>query len=329
MKVIASDIKLSAQRETQYQSEVKTHSTLTFSSVLAQQTGSQQDADESRKKLARMLESLVEALFAALEGKKCRGGLADDSSADFSPIAAPRQREVEWQTEGSTHESESERTQVEGSGQIHTADGRCLDFRMCVDMQRQFEHTENLSETGKYVLHDPLVLNYTGNAADLTSQRIDFDLDADGKSEKLAGLAAGSGYLVFDRNGNGKADDGSELFGTTSGNGFADLKKLDADGNGWLDEADPMFAKLKLWSGQGGDRDLKPLASAGVGAIYLGSVDSPFALKDPANRMLGEIRSTGLWLGEDGHVGSLQQVDLAVGEERDSSKLPVVKPQAA
>lgn len=329
MKVIASDIKLSAQHEAQHQNEVKVQATRTFSSVLAQQTGSQQDADKSRQKLARMLESLVETLFAALEGKKCRCGSADDSSADFFQATAPRQREVEWQMEVSTRESESERTQVEGSGQIRTADGRCLDFKMCVVMQRQFERTENFSETGKYVLHDPLVLNYTGNAADLTSERIDFDLDADGENEKLAGLAASSGYLVLDRNGNGKVDDGRELFGTTSGNGFADLKKLDADGNGWLDEADPMFAGLKLWSGQGGDRDLKPLVSAGVGAIYLGSVESPFALKDSANRMLGEIRSTGLWLGEDGHVGSLQQVDLAVSEDGDSSKPPNVEVQAA
>ena len=29
-----------------------------------------------------------------------------------------------------------------------------------------------------------------------------------------------------------------ELFGTKSGNGFADLAKYDSDGNGWIDEAD-------------------------------------------------------------------------------------------
>jgi hypothetical protein len=41
-----------------------------------------------------------------------------------------------------------------------------------------------------------------------------------GKLESIPGLGASSGFLVFDRNANGKADDGSELFGATSGNGF-------------------------------------------------------------------------------------------------------------
>lgn len=53
------------------------------------------------------------------------------------------------------------------------------------------------------------------------------------------------------------------------------------------------------------------LGEKGVGALWLGAADSPFALKDGANRLLGEIRATGLYLAEDGRVGSLQQVDLA------------------
>ena len=50
---------------------------------------------------------------------------------------------------------------------------------------------------------------------------------------------------VFDRNGNGKADNGSELFGVASGNGFADLRRLDEDRNGWIDESDAAFDRLQ------------------------------------------------------------------------------------
>ena len=41
----------------------------------------------------------------------------------------------------------------------------------------------------------------------------------------------GSGYLALDKNGDGTINDGSELFGTRNGDGFADLAQYDEDGN--------------------------------------------------------------------------------------------------
>ena len=52
----------------------------------------------------------------------------------------------------------------------------------------------------------------------------------------------------MDRNGDGKINDGSELFGTKSGDGFKDLASYDADGNGWIDENDAIFSQLKIWT---------------------------------------------------------------------------------
>ena len=49
-----------------------------------------------------------------------------------------------------------------------------------------------------------------------------------------------------------------------------------------------------------------------VGALYLGSAETPFALTDWGNARLGYVRASGVYLREDGNVGTMQQIDLAV-----------------
>ena len=138
-------------------------------------------------------------------------------------------------------------------------------------------------------------------------------LDADGCAENVHALAPGSGYLAVDRNGDGRINDGGELFGTSSGDGFADLAAFDADGNRWIDEADAAFSTLLVWQRDAaGGSSLTTLRDAGVGALYLGAQETPFALTDEDNRLLGKVRASGIYLNEDGRAGTLQQIDLAV-----------------
>ena len=170
-----------------------------------------------------------------------------------------------------------------------------------------------MRQSGSVELRDPLAINFNGKAAELTGTRFEFDLDVDGTVERIPGLAAGSAWLAFDRNGDGCINDGGELFGTRSGNGFADLACLDDDGNRWLDEADAAFGQLRLWEpGEVGTGTLTTLGERGIGAIYLGSAQTPFALTDAENEKRGYIRASGVYLHEDGGVGTVQQVDLAV-----------------
>lgn len=118
--------------------------------------------------------------------------------------------------------------------------------------------------------------------------------------------------MALDANGNGVIDDGNELFGTRSGNGFADLAAYDGDGNGWIDENDDVYSKLRVWvkDADGGDR-LLDLKEANVGAIYLGSADTEFSLKDAAtNETNAVLRRTGVYLKETGEAGTLSHVDL-------------------
>ena len=121
----------------------------------------------------------------------------------------------------------------------------------------------------------------------------------------------GAAYLVRDANGNGRADGGSELFGPASGDGFEELAKLDQDGNGWIDEGDAAFTQLRLWQpnaqGEGG---LVTLKQAGVGALYLGRTSTPFTLADGSGQEQAKLKSSGVYLNEDGSAGALQQIDV-------------------
>lgn len=54
------------------------------------------------------------------------------------------------------------------------------------------------------------------------------------------------------------------------------------------------------------------LADAKVGAIYLGSADADFALRDNSYDNLGQIRKTGIFLKENGQAGTIQHVDVAL-----------------
>jgi hypothetical protein len=209
---------------------------------------------------------------------------------------------------------ESEQTRFSAQGVVRTADGREVTFAVELSMTRSYREETTISvRAGDAVRKDPLVLNFHGNAAQLSDRRFAFDLDSNGTLEHIALLTSGSGYLAFDRNGNGRIDSGSELFGPATDSGFGELARLDGDGNGWIDENDDAFARLSVWTPDAeGDGTLESLAGRKVGAIALGSVDSPFQLRGAGNSDLGAIAASGLFLAEDGRVGSIQEIDLTI-----------------
>lgn len=210
--------------------------------------------------------------------------------------------------------SEEETTSFSTTGTVVTADGRSIDFNMDVYMSRAFtSYAQKNLNFGAPRMTDPLVINLDSPIADVSDQKFYFDLDADGHEEYISMLNAGSGFLALDKNGDGKINDGSELFGTTSGDGFADLAKYDSDGNGWIDENDPIFDSLMIWrKNPDGTDSLCGIGQAGVGAIYLGSSDTQFSLTAGYdNHTNAQIRKTGMFLYENGNVGTVQHLDLA------------------
>lgn len=112
----------------------------------------------------------------------------------------------------------------------------------------------------------PILIDVLGNGFELTSlaRGVYFDLDLDGVAEPIAWTSASSddAFLVLDRDGNGKIDDGRELFGDITPqpkppegdnkNGFLALMEFDntasgGNGDGIISEHDSIFLSLRLW----------------------------------------------------------------------------------
>lgn len=323
MKIQESSLQLQASHEAKRTHKVEVATQREFRRVFSDLKAAEgENAESAKKRVQKMLQSLIDAIIAAVDGKKCekspalpegctpgdaRGKPQDSGELAAAPAVSG---EIAWRSTRFEYLYESERSEVCGQGQVVCADGRSLEFNFSFARAREFEKISLESSEGVTKLRDPLILSYPGCAAELSEQRIDFDLDADGRAERIPGLNRGCGFLVFDRNGNGKADNGKELFGVASGDGFADLAQLDRDGNGWVDEADPDFSRLRLWTVDGS----KTLAEAGIGALATARVSAPFSLKTADNALLGEIRAAGVYLSEAGQAGQLVQVDLAVEE---------------
>jgi hypothetical protein len=228
---------------------------------------------------------------------------------------APQPQQAGWGVEVHVEQihQETETTAYSATGQVTTADGQTISFEYGVAMQRDLTQKVAVDiQAGDAVRKvDPLALNLDGGPVALGSTRAGFDLNSDGTAEKVALPTSGTYFIALDRNGNGTIDNGSELFGPSTGNGFTELKALDSDGNGWIDEADTAYASLKLWSGP--EAATKSLAEAGVGALYVGkSVSTQFDIRSAANETLGQVISSSIYLSENGKPGALQQVDLTV-----------------
>jgi len=206
---------------------------------------------------------------------------------------------------------ESESTNFAATGKILTEDGQEIDFAVELNMSREFFNEERINIQLGDALKDPLVVNFSGSAAQLSQNKFSFDIDNDGVENQISFLKPGSGFLALDKNNDNIINNGTELFGPKSGNGFKDLAAYDTDGNNWIDENDQIFDKLRIWSRDSdGNNLLFALGEKGIGAIYLNSATTLFSMKNLSNELLGKVQSTGVFIGEDGGVGTVQQIDL-------------------
>lgn len=217
------------------------------------------------------------------------------------------------QYDAQTLYQERETVSFMAAGVIKTRDGQELAFNLRLDMTREFMTQRNINiRAGDAALMDPLVINYDGDAATLSNAQFAFDIDSDGTDENLPLLTPGRGFLALDQNNDGIINNGLELFGPNTGNGFAELAAYDTDGNRWIDEADEVYGRLAVLTAADGQTKVQSLSSHGIGAIYLGNLTAPFDLRGSDNELLGRISRTGLFLREDGTPGTVQHLDIKV-----------------
>jgi hypothetical protein len=264
----------------------------------------------------RLMKTVIESLF----GIKIKlmppiRQTSSDASANAStdPAASAAQQtptEPDHQVRITEYTSESEQLSFSASGEVKTADGRTIKLKLGFGLSYQ-DMTLSERLTKQSALKDPLVINLDSQFADLKEARFNFDIDSDGTKDSLPTLGSGSYFLALDKNGNKQIDDGKELFGAQSGNGFADLAQYDEDGNQFIDTGDSIYGQLSVWQpGKG----LQALAQVGVGAIYLHPVETQFQNmgSDSGSESLGVLRSSGVYINENGSAGTIQQLDLRV-----------------
>jgi hypothetical protein len=156
--------------------------------------------------------------------------------------------------------------------------------------------------------NSPIIVDTDRNGYSLTSAAdgVRFDLDSDGVPEQVAWTAEDSddAFLAMDRNGDGRIDNGSELFGNftpsvsgrNAANGFEALKALEnplygaSNVDGLVDAQDAPFARLLLWrdanhNGISEPDELTPASDAG-----LLSIDTTYKTSRKKDRHGNEFR---------------------------------------
>ncbi|WP_312648118.1 hypothetical protein [Aminipila sp.] len=296
--------------------------------TLSVKTGGAQDPSISPSELEDNQLSLLKLMLGMLlkhkhESNYRYSGLTEQSqmtiqslSISFGGVQTPPVAGTWVRNVNATHFlSEEESTTFSSVGVAKTQDGRQLSFGIDLEMSRNFMEYTNLKWSEQVVMTDPLVINLNSNSTSLSDQKFCFDIDSDGKENSISFLNKGSGYLALDKNQDGKINNGNELFGAKTGNGFSELAAYDYDKNGWIDENDEIYNKLKVWikTEEGTDK-LIDFKAADIGAIYLGSNQTDFILKSTETGQInGQIRRTGLYLKEStGLAETVQQIDVSI-----------------
>ncbi|MCP8464201.1 hypothetical protein NK553_09600, partial [Pseudomonas sp. ZM23] len=175
--------------------------------------------------------------------------------------------------------------------------------------------SQYFTSANSFVLRaDPLVLDLDGDGIETVDSTagITFDFDGDGLKTGTGWAAKDDGFLALDRNGDGKIDNGAELFGVDflksngqkATNGFDALKDLDSNGDGVFDANDTQFANVRVWQDLNQDgvsqvNELKSLADHHITSINLTATASN------QNSNGNIISAIGSFVRDDGSIGAV------------------------
>ena len=121
------------------------------------------------------------------------------------------------------------------------------------------DHSSDYETAQTQYQRDPLIINWSDtDDIEFTSldDGVNFDLDNNSFAEKTAWVKNHDGFLAIDLNGNGKIDNGGELFGDSfimpdgncSKTGFEALSSLDTNKNEKIDAEDALFGNARAYT---------------------------------------------------------------------------------
>jgi hypothetical protein len=170
----------------------------------------------------------------------------------------------------------------------------------------------------------PLVLAFDGETVSFEPSEHGFSLTASDVDARTDWPSSATPWLAMDRNGNGRIDDGSELFGSatrlglgeTASHGFEALSALDDNGDGVVDANDSSWTRLLVWrddnaDGESNSGELSTVAESRLVSISLRYEVVPRCdIRGNCERERAEIQ----WRDENNQtrVGQVVDVHLAL-----------------
>ncbi len=163
---------------------------------------------------------------------------------------------------------------------------------------------------------DPIAFDLDGNGLQTTgiNNGVNFDINADGVTDKTSFVSGNDAFLALDNNNNGIIDNGKELFGDQNGsaNGYEKLRKYDSNNDNRIDNQDPVYNRLRLFRmDDNGNQVLSSLNSSGIKAIALGYQHTQKALNQ-----YDQVTQESTYERNDGTTG--QTGDILVGFDKEA-----------
>jgi hypothetical protein len=179
-------------------------------------------------------------------------------------------------------------------------------------------------ETTAAALKDPVVIQFGTRSIGYITDYTKFDINNDNKQNDLPIFSGDVGYLIFDKNNNHHVDNGGELFGPTTNNGFSELAQLDSNNNGFFDNQDDKYSQIYIWQPKQtkpnsneqspNKQNLVSLSQAGIKAISLNAITTQFNFRDQSKDNKGEINArltqTSFAISENNKTLGVHQIDV-------------------
>jgi len=252
----------------------------------------------------RIIEQLLSGLLSGNQEIKLYPN--DSANRMEIPTNPYTQQNKEWGFAYESKEEYYEKTTMDFSAEatIKTSNGEFkINLNLSYSNEFYARHETSISAYGKG--ENPFNIdmkNINGNLDNINKDMgFEFDVNKDKSNSDVSLLQNNVSFLALDKNGNNDIDDGSELFGAETGDGFKELGAYDEDGNNWIDENDSIFNDLRVWEkNSNGESSLITLGEAGIGAIYLANVGS-----------IGDNQSS-IFLKENGEAGVISSGNYRV-----------------